>query len=110
VVFYVETAALDPVLKGRPSAIFGIVIDDSDQVLWVEGKLIAEGSFTSIGVGGGAADQIARNIALATRSVAASILAMPPRTDVPQYNRAQFPIAGAADAIKTAYAGCGRGF
>ena len=84
-----------------------VAIDDSDEIQWIQSKLVAEPGVISIGVGGQPADQVTRSIAAATRAVAVSILTEPPKTDTVQYNRAQFPIAGATDAIKAAYAGCG---
>ena len=107
VVFYVDASTIDPMLVGRLSAVLAVVIDDSDEIQWIQSKLVAEPGVISIGIGGQAADQVTRSIAAATRAVAVSILTEPPKTDTVQHNRAQFPIAGATDAIKAAYAGCG---
>jgi hypothetical protein len=107
VVFYVDASTIDPMLVGRLSAVLAVMIDDSDEFQWIQSKLVAEPGVISIGVGGPAADQVTRSIAGATKSVAVSILTEPPKTGTVQYNRAQFPISGAAGAIKMAYAGCG---
>jgi hypothetical protein len=107
VAFYIGTADLDPAIQGRPSAVFGLAVGNSDQVMWLETKFLVSGGVSSIGFGGAAADQIARLLMIATRSVAASLMTMPPSPATPQYNRTEFPLDGAAAAIKAAYAGCG---
>jgi hypothetical protein len=107
VVYYVDAATIDPALLGRLSAVLTVVIDDADEVQWIDSRLIAEPGVISIGVGGQPADDVARSIAMAERSVAVSILTGPPRSDSVAYNRALFPVTGAADAIKASYAACG---
>ena len=107
IVLYVDQSTLDPALKGRPSALLAIVIDNSDQVLWVPGKLITVRDKISIGVGGPAADGLVHSIAAATRKVRTSIVTEMPRPETPHYNPTDFPVDGAATAIKAAYDGCG---
>jgi hypothetical protein len=108
--FYVDTATLDPALRGTKSAYLALIMDTSDQVSSVPGKLIADNTGkTSIGVGGAAAKELTHRIAAATRSVTASIMIDEPRlgSAATLYNRVQFSIDGAADAIRAAYDGCG---
>jgi hypothetical protein len=107
VVYYVDAAAIDPALKGRINAVFAVLLDDAPDVLWINSSLISEPGVVSIGIGGKDADELARQLATASRSILVSILTGPPQPTSPQYNTAQFPIYGAADAIKAAYAGCG---
>jgi hypothetical protein len=107
IAFHFATAGLDAAMQERPSAIFGLTVDNSDQVLWVQTKFVMSGAETSIGFGGAAADQTARALTIATRKVAASLMTEPPSPATPQYNRTEFPLDGAADAIKAAFAGCG---
>jgi hypothetical protein len=107
VVYYLDLATLDPALKGRANAVLSVVVDDSTDLLWTSSALVVETSVVSIGVGGRAASDLAHDFARAGRSIAVSILTGPPQNDSVQYNRALFPVYGAADAIKAAYAGCG---
>ena len=108
IVLYLDTTTLDPALRGQPSAVLAVVVDGAGSILWLRGRLIADGRRTSIGFANSNADQFAHSIALATRSVAASLLlGDQPRPDTPRYNSVQFPAAGAAAAIKAAYDGCG---
>jgi hypothetical protein len=106
-VYYVDMSALDPGLKGRPSAVFAVVVDGAAETLWTGSRLIAESNVVSIGVGGAMAADLTRRIAGAARNIQVSILVGPPQLDSVQYNVAHFPVHGAADAIKAAYAGCG---
>jgi hypothetical protein len=107
VVYYVDAAAIDPALKGHANAVMAVIVDDAPDLMWINSSLIGEPGVMSIGVGGRDADELARQIAAASRSIVVSILAGPPQPTTPQYNPSQFPIYGAADAIKAAYAGCG---
>jgi hypothetical protein len=107
---YVDTATLDPALRGKQSGYLALVMDTSDQVSTVPGRLIADNTGkTSIGVAGTAAKELTHRIAAAAHSVTASIMIDQPRPGSPatQYNRVQFSIDGAADAIRAAYDGCG---
>jgi hypothetical protein len=107
VAFYMASGDVDPAVGVRPSAIFALRVDNSDQVLWVQSKFVAAAGVTSVGFGGSGADQTARALANATQKVTASLMPEPPTQTTPQYNRTDFPLDGAADAIRAAYAGCG---
>jgi hypothetical protein len=107
VVYYVDAAVLDPALKGRSTVVLAVSLDNATDFLWTSSRLVAESGIISIGVGGSAASDLAHDLAAATRSIAVSILDGPPQADSVPYNRVDFPIYGAADSIKAAYAGCG---
>jgi hypothetical protein len=107
VILYIDPAALDPALKDRRTAVFAVGIDDGNEVLWRETPILAETGVISVVIDGELADEIARAIAVATRSIAVAMLTEAPKISSAVYNRGQFPIHGAADAIKAAYAGCG---
>jgi hypothetical protein len=107
VVYYIDAAALDPTLKGRSNAVFAVAIDDPSDIRWKSTTLQAEPDVVSIGVGGADADGLAREFANAQRGIVIGVYATPPDASTPQYNTSQFPVFGAADAIKAAYAGCG---
>jgi hypothetical protein len=107
VVYYMDAAALDPALKGRPDAIFAVALDDSAEYRWKSTRMISEPGVASIGIGGQDADLLARDFAAATRKIVVSIFTETPTPASNQYNTATFPIYGAADAIKTAFARCG---
>jgi hypothetical protein len=107
VVYYLDLATLDPALTGRTSAVLSLVVDNSADLLWTTSNLVVETGIVSLGVGGRAASDLAHDFAGAASSIEVSILTGPPQNDSVQYNREQFPIYGAADAIKAAFAGCG---
>jgi hypothetical protein len=107
VVYYIDSAVLDPGLKGRGNAVFAVAIDDPTDIRWKSSTLQAEPDVVSIGVGGADADRLAHDVANAQRGVVVGLYATVPDASTPQYNTSQFPIYGAADAIKAAYAACG---
>jgi hypothetical protein len=104
-VWYIDLRALESALRGRTTAFFAMEI--GDQTLWFEGRLIADATTTSIGVGTRTANDFAHFIAAATSGIGFSLLTTQPSVGAFRYNRVQVPIDGAADAIKAAYAGCG---
>ncbi len=107
IVYYFDSAALDPALKGKANTVFAVIVDDAQDLLWSSTKLVVEAGVTSVGVGGRAASDLARDFATAARSIEVSLMTGPPQADSMQYNHREFPTYGAADAIKAAYAGCG---
>jgi hypothetical protein len=112
-VWYIDLRALEPALRGRTTAFFAM--DIGDQTLWFEGRLIADATTSSIGVGTRTANDFAHFIAEAKGSISLTLFTEAPsagslsgaRRAPDPYNRVQIPIDGAADAIKAAYAGCG---
>jgi hypothetical protein len=107
VVYYIDAAALDPALRGLSNAVFAVVIDDSPELRWTDSRLVIDAGIVSVGIGGKPASDLAHDIAGAKASVVVSVLTGPPAADSVQYDRVPFPIYGAGDAIKAAYAGCG---
>jgi hypothetical protein len=107
VFYYLREAALDPVLRGRNNAVLVFAIDDSADLLWRATAMFREPGVVSIGIGDRGADELARELVQAQRNIAVSILTAPPQLNSVHYNTNHFPIHGAADAIKSAYAGCG---
>jgi hypothetical protein len=110
VVFYIDTRVADAALRDRTSGVLTMVVDGTDDLQWIQSRLVAETGVITIGVGGGAANDMAHTIANATKSVMVSVMTEPPKPDAVQYNRSQFPVFGAGDAIKAAYAACGMPF
>ncbi len=94
-------------VRGRPEAVMGVVIDGSSDLLWTTGNIGLDRTVASLTVGGQAAGELAHKLADAAREVVVSILIAPPDNNSVDYNRLEFPVDGAADAIKAAYAGCG---
>jgi hypothetical protein len=107
VVYYIDPAVLDPALRKLSGVEFAVNVDDSDEIEWTDSHLIVESDVVYVGVGGQVAADLAHEIATANKIVVVSILTGPPSPNSMHYNRAGFPIHGAADAIKAAYAGCG---
>ena len=107
VVFYIEATVVDPALRARDSAVLALVMDDRDDLEWIPTRLVPERDVVSIGVGGTAANGLAHDMANATKSIVVSVMTEPPKAGSVQYNRSQFPVFGAAAAIKAAYAACG---
>jgi hypothetical protein len=107
VVYFVNSAALDPALRNRLTAVMAVLVDDSPEYRWKTSRLISEPGVTSVGVGGEDANVLAHDLGNAARRIVVGILTAPPQLGSVPYNTTEFPIYGAADAIKSAYAGCG---
>ncbi len=105
-VLYVETRLLDTDIRGRANTFFALLLDDAD-IFSFQGKMIVDGATTSIGSGGRTANDFVHYIAGAKSSVRTSLLTMPPGVGALHYNLKQYPLAGAAEAFKAAYANCG---
>jgi hypothetical protein len=105
-VLYVDLPKIDPDVRGRPTAFMALIVDDTE-IYWFQGKLITDNTTASIGVGNRGANDFAHFIANATRTFSTSLLVAPPGPGSLHYNIMQYPIEGAAAAIKAAYAGCG---
>jgi hypothetical protein len=105
-VLYVDLPTIDPDIRGRPTAIMALIIDDND-IYWFQGKLITDATTASVGVANRAANDFVHFIVGAQRTFSTSLLVAPPGPGSLHYNIRQYPIEGAAAAIKAAYAGCG---
>jgi len=107
VVYYISVDALDPAIKGLSLADIAFLVDKSSDLIWVPSAVVLDGNVVQIGVGGDDANDLAHSFATATDSVVVSLFPMEPTPTSMPYNNAVFPVAGAADAIKAAYAACG---
>jgi hypothetical protein len=107
VVYYIDSAALDPALRNRATAVMAVLVDDSPEYVWKTSRLISEAGVASVGIGGEDANALAHDLGNAARRIVVGILTGPPQLGSVPYNTTEFPIYGAADAIKSAYAGCG---
>jgi hypothetical protein len=104
-VLYVDLGRIDPNVRAQRTAYMGLIVDDN--LYWFEGRLITDATTISIGAGGRAANDFAHYIANAARTVSTSVLTQPPGPGSLHYNYMEYPVEGAANAIKAAYAGCG---
>lgn len=107
VVYYLAASALDPAIKGLPMADLGFIVDSSPNLVWIPSNVVVDGNVIQVGVGGDDANDLAHNFANAANSVVVSLFPMEPTVTSKPYNNTVFPIVGAADAIKAAYAACG---
>jgi hypothetical protein len=104
-VLYIDLPRVDPDVRGRQTAILALIVDG--QIYSFQGRLIADNTTASIGIGGRGANDFAHFIADAKTTLSTSLLVQPPGPGSLHYNLMQYPVSGAAAAISAAYAGCG---